>query len=157
MAAGTGGETSGTFRRFGGHPGDAGEFVVQRFGFGHPPLMQRRQPIRSHALLRQRGQLGGQLLGGRTRLPFGHNTIGQADRQRFVGVDRATGEDHVHRPALPDQPRQPDRATVDQRYPPPTAEHPEHGVLLGDSQIAPQCELQTAGDRVAADRGNHRL
>jgi hypothetical protein len=35
------------------------------------------------------------------------------------------------------------------------AEHPEHGVLLGDPQIAPQRQLQTAGDRVTADRGNH--
>jgi len=42
VAAGAGSETSGTFRRFGGYPGDAGEFVVQRFGFGYPPLMQRR-------------------------------------------------------------------------------------------------------------------
>ena len=119
--------------------------------------MQRRESIRSHALLRQRGQFGGQLLGGFARLAFGHNTIGQPDRQRFIGLDRAAGEDHVHRPALPDQPRQPHRATVDQRHPPAAAEHPEHGILLGDPQIAPQRQLQTPRDRVAADRGDHRF
>ena len=59
--------------------------------------------------------------------------------------------------ARADQPRQPHGAAVDQRHAPAAAEHAEHRVLLGDPQVAPQRELETAGDRVAGDRGDHRL
>ena len=34
---------------------------------------------------------------------------------------------------------------------------PEHGVLLDHPQVAPQRQLHAAGDRVTADRGDHRL
>ena len=56
-----------------------------------------------------------------------------------------------------DQPRQPDRAAVDQRHAPAPAEDAEDGVLLGDPQVAPERELETARDGVALDRGDHRL
>nr|CAA55285.1 rmh [Mycobacterium haemophilum] len=59
---------------------DAGKFEVQRRSFRHPPLVQRRQPIRSQALLRQRGQLSRQFLGCLPGLALGHDPIGQADR-----------------------------------------------------------------------------
>ncbi len=58
---------------------------------------------------------------------------------------------------VPDQPGQPDSAAVDQRHTPPPAEHPEHRALFGHPQVAPQRELQAAGDRVATDRGDHRF
>ena len=57
----------------------------------------------------------------------------------------------------PDQPRQAHGAAVDQRHAPAAAEHAEHGVLLGDAQIAPQRELEPARNGVARDRGDHRL
>ena len=56
-----------------------------------------------------------------------------------------------------DQPREPDRAAVDERYAPPPAEHAEHRVARGDAQVAPQRELEPARDRVALDRGDHGL
>ena len=39
VAAGAARETASTFHRFGGHPGDAGEFEIERIGFGCPPLV----------------------------------------------------------------------------------------------------------------------
>src|SRR5439155_17624008 len=47
--------------------------------------------------------------------------------------------------------------TVDQRHPEASAEHTEDGVGARDPQIAPERELQPAGDRVALDGGDHRL
>ena len=49
------------------------------------------------------------------------------------------------------------RAAVDQRHAPAPAEHAEHRIRRGDAQIAPERELESAGDRVALDRGDHRL
>ena len=58
---------------------------------------------------------------------------------------------------MADEARQPHRAAVDQRHAPAPAEDAEHRVLLDDAQIAPQRELQPAGDRIARDGGDHRL
>ena len=91
------------------------------------------------------------------RLAFGHDAIGQPHRQRFGGIDRAAGQDHVHRATMPDDPRQAHRAAVDQRHPPPSAEDTHYRVLLDDPHIAPQRQLQTTRDRISADRGDHRL
>ena len=103
------------------------------------------------------GEFGGQLLGPLARLAFGHDTIGQPDRESFGGVDAAAGENQVHRTAVTDQPRQSHRAAVDQRNAPPPAEHAEHRVLLDDAHVAPQRQLQAARDGVAADGCDHRL
>ena len=69
-------------------------------------------------------------------------------RSRLGGSDGPAGEDQVHGPAGADQARQPDRPAVDQRHAPAAAEHAEDRVLLGHAQIAPQRQLQPAGDRV---------
>ena len=44
-----------------------------------------------------------------------------------------------------------------ERHAPAAAEHAEHRVARGDAQVAPQRELEAARDRVALDRGDHRL
>ena len=59
-------------------------------------------------------------------LAVGDDAVDEPDRERLARVDAAAGQDHVHRPRHPDQPRQPDRAAVDQRHPPAPAEHAEH-------------------------------
>ena len=52
---------------------------------------------------------------------------------------------------------QPHRAAVHQRHAPAAAEHAEHGVLGRDAQVAPQRQLEPAGDGVAFDRRDRRL
>ena len=44
-----------------------------------------------------------------------------------------------------------------ERYTPAPAEHAEHRVARRDAQVAPERELEPAGDREALDRGDHRL
>ena len=58
---------------------------------------------------------------------------------------------------VPDEPRQPDRAEVDQRHAEAPAEHTEYRRRRGDAQVAPQRQLQPAGDGVALDGRDHRL
>ncbi len=58
---------------------------------------------------------------------------------------------------MPDQPGEADRAPVDERYPEAAAEDPEDRVLCGHPEIAPDGELEAAGDRVPLDRGDDRF
>ena len=58
---------------------------------------------------------------------------------------------------MADQPGEADRAAVHQRDAPAAAVDAEHGVLGGDPQVAPERQLEAAGDRVALDGGDHRL
>ena len=70
-------------------------------------------------------------------VPVGTTRFDQTHPLRLRGVDRASGEDQVQRPAGPDQPGQPHGAPVDQRHAPATAEHAEHGIRSGHPQVAP--------------------
>ena len=90
-------------------------------------------------------------------MPDGTTRVARPIAQRLVGADRPAGEHEVERPALPDQPRQPHGATVDQRHAPAPAEHAEHRVVGHHPEIAPERELEPARDRVTLDRGDHRL
>ena len=58
---------------------------------------------------------------------------------------------------MADQAGEADRAAVHQRDAPAPAVDAEHRVLGGDAQVAPDRQLEPAGDRVALDRGDHRL
>jgi hypothetical protein len=53
--------------------------------------------------------------------------------------------------------RQAHRAAIDQRHAPASAKHAELGALGRHAHIAPQSQLETAGDGVAFDSGDHRL
>ena len=53
----------------------------------------------------------------------------------------APGEDQVHGPPVPDEARQADGAEVAQRDAEAPAKHPEHCVLGGHPQVAPEREL----------------
>ena len=59
--------------------------------------------------------------------------------------------------AVADQPWQPDRSAVDQRHAPPPAVDAEDRVGRGHPQVAPERELETAGDGEAFDGGDDRL
>jgi hypothetical protein len=50
------------------------------------PIAGKRFPIAAQALLRKRGQLQRQRLGGLDGLASGNHTIGQTDLQRLIGM-----------------------------------------------------------------------
>jgi len=155
--------------RAGGEPGRAGgglavqrrapvrEFRSERGGLIQPLGVEHRRAVAAQAYLRERSQLSGKLLRGGQRLPGRYDAVGEPDRGRLGRVDRAPGEDHFHRPAGADQPGQAHGAAVDQRDAPATAEHAEHGGLVGDPQVAPQRQFQAARHRVPRYRGDDRL
>ena len=58
---------------------------------------------------------------------------------------------------MTDDPWEADRAEIDERHAEASIEDAEDGGARGDSEIAPQRELQTARDRGAFDGGDHGL
>ena len=86
-----------------------------------------------------------------------HDPVDEPHGERLGGTDRPAGQDQVQGTSGADQPRQPHRATVDERHAPPSAEDPEHRVLGGHPQVAPDRQLEPAGHGVPLDRRDHRL
>ena len=76
---------------------------------------------------------------------------------RLVAAHAPAGEDEVERGAGPDEPGEADGAPVDEGHAPAAAEDAEHGVVGGDAEVAPQGQLEPAGDGVSLDRGDDRL
>src|SRR5262249_60606320 len=64
------------------------------------------------------------------------------------------GEAHVKGLALSNEAGQPYRAPIDQRDTPPATEHAEDGVARGDAHVAPQRQLEPAGNGVTLDGGD---
>ena len=58
---------------------------------------------------------------------------------------------------MTDESREPDRAEVNQRHTEAAAEDAEDRVRARDAQVAPDRQLQPAGDGEALDRGDDRL
>ena len=91
----------------------------------------------------------GEALGERQRpleVGAGGDDLGeQADRERLLRIDDASGEDQVECPAETDDARQPLRAAVDQRHAPAPLGIAEPRALGRDAQVAPQRELEPAG------------
>src|SRR5919109_3826387 len=61
--------------------------------------------------------------------------VDESHRERLAGLDDATGEDEVERPAEADHARQPLRAAVDQRDAPAALEAAEAAGVGGDAQV----------------------
>ena len=76
---------------------------------------------------------------------------------RLLGLDGAAGEDQLQRPAHADDARQALGAAVDQRHAPAALEEAEGRALGGDPQVAPERQLEAAGEAPALDRGDRRL
>jgi hypothetical protein len=120
-------------------------------------VLDGRQAIVAHATLRKRRDAKREIDGDVARHAVGHDAVGESDAQRLVGGDGATGENEVERVRQTDEVRQAHRAAVDERHAPAAAKDAEHRAALDDAQIAPERELETAGDGVAADCGDPRL
>src|SRR5262249_21329797 len=86
-----------------------------------------------------------------------NDTVCQPPRERLLGANRAAGENHVESTTVADQAWESDGTAVDEWNPPAAAEHAELCRLVHDAQIAPQRELEAAGDGVPVHCGDHRL
>ena len=159
MPSGAGGKARGARQRFarGDHREPAAHFIGDGVLLLEVPLPQRRQPVGAQAGLRKGRDLPGQRDRLRAGFAFGHQAIGKAHAQRLGAADRASGQDEIDRLRMPDQPRQPDGAEIDQRHPEPAAEDAEGGVLGDHAHVGPQRQLHAAGHRKAFHRRDHRL
>ena len=131
--------------------------VGQRLVGAETKLVVAAATIRAQALLGERGDLGGQGDRGVEGCPVRDDSVDQSHPQRLVTRHAATGQDQVEGMTVTDQAGEADGAAVDQRYAPPTAIHPEHGVRRRHAEITPQRQFQAAGDGVTLDGSNDRL
>src|SRR5436309_1094138 len=81
----------------------------------------------------------------------------EADALGLARVHRPAREDQIERAAEADDRRQSRRAAVDQRHAPAAVEDAHDRVLLDHAEVAPQSQLEAAGDGVARHGGDHRL
>ena len=81
--------------------------------------------------------------------------VGEADAQRFLGVDLAAGDAQLLGPARPDEPGQPLRAATARNDAEEDLRLPEHGAFAGDAVVARQRQLAATAEGVAADGGDH--
>src|SRR5437868_5293112 len=76
----------------------------------------------------------------------------QADRHALLGRHFASRQDNLECAALPDNARQPHRASIDQRHAPSTAINAKIRLFGHHPKIAPQSQLHAAGDRRTFNR-----
>lgn len=158
MSTGTVGKTGGTVAGIGGERTfSVLPFHGERLGIGFPPRVIHRRTIVAQTILREFSDFAGQLLRRLDRLSFRHNPRREPNSQGLIRVNRAPGEDEIHRDTKTNDPRQPKGSAIDKRHSPPSAEDPHRRSLLNHPQIAPHCELQTARNRIAANRRDNRL
>ena len=123
----------------------------------NPHCSSALDAVRAQADLRECGELVGQRQRRRQRLARGDHAVGQPQGESLRRRHGASGEDQVHGPPVPDDARQADGAEVAQRHAEAAAEHSEDGVLGGDTQVAPEGQLNAPGHGVALDGGDDRL
>src|SRR5206468_995614 len=78
------------------------------------------------------------------RPPALDQAVREPHAERLLARHTPPGEDHVHRLAVADEPRQAHRAEVDQRHAPAPAEDAEDGVRGRDAEVAPERQLEPA-------------
>ncbi|MEY9511933.1 hypothetical protein ABIF16_002664 [Bradyrhizobium elkanii] len=122
-----------------------------------PPLLDRGEPIAAQRRLRQAAQIVGEAARFGERRAGCDDAVGEPDPSGLFAGDAASGENHVHRAAVPDQPRQADGAEIHQRYAEAPAINAEGGVTRDDPKIAPDRKLEAARHGGALDGGDHRL
>ena len=84
-------------------------------------------------------------------------TIGKPYALSFVAGDAAAGEDHIHCTTVSDQARQADRAEVHEGNAEAAAVDSEHCIASSNTQIAPECKLETTGHCRSFDSSDHGL
>ena len=142
----------------------AADRVLSELGFDAQPFLERSTKplhcslfVASHGALWQRAELLRELHGAREGLTARHYLVGQADAQRFVGLDEAAGQNQFHRASHSDDARQALRSAIDQRHVPSATRDAHLRVLFDDANVGQARELQTAGERVTVHRGDDRL
>ena len=98
-----------------------------------------------------------QLCRGGERLARRDDAINETDTLRLLAQDAAARQDQIHRAAVANEARQPDRAEIEQRHAEAAAINAENRIARGDPEIAPQGQFEAAGNRGTLDRSDNRL
>jgi len=155
----TAGERRGTSRRLAGLDDVAPtpELIAQRLVIRERPLLIGRQSIRAETPLGKPRKLVRKANRGAKGLAARHQSVRYAHPERFVPVDAAARKDQIHGVTVTDKTRKPNGTEIEQGHTESATEHSEDGIIGGDTHVAPERQLETAGNRVALDGRDHRL
>lgn len=106
---------------------------------------------------REFGDLAGEVTGGLQGLSFGRHARRDAPFHGFLAFHCPPGDHHIKSAALTNQAWQPHRGAIAHRHAKAPAEHAEDTIFIDDSDIAPQGDPKTAGDRMTLDRRDDRF
>ena len=127
------------------------------FGERHlEPLVDGVDDV-AHRDRRLPGELRRELLRLGHQLRRRHDAVDEPDALGLARADRRAGQNQLHRPALPDEARQPLRAGVAGKDAEVDFGLAEPGGVGREPQRARHRELAAAAERVAVDRGDDRL
>src|SRR3954452_2242776 len=124
---------------------------LQRFVERHPETFDRRAPVGEHRLLRERGEVLGDLQRALEVAALADDLSDDAPLVGLSRVDDAAAEDQVEPAPGADDPGRPLGPAVHQRNAPAALGEPDPGVLGRDPQVAPQRQLEPAGQAPARD------
>ena len=116
---------------------------------GHPDAVDRGVAVGQHRHLRELRQSLGVFEGALQVAVGRRDLVDQSHRVSLVDVDDPAAQDHVECPAQPDDARQALGPAVHQRHAPAALGEAQLGALGRDPQVAPQRQLQTAGQAPA--------
>src|SRR5436190_9268122 len=122
-----------------------------------PEALDRGAAVGEHRLLWEGGEALGDLQRALEVAAVLDHLGDDAPVERLGGVDDAAAEDQVEAAAKPDDARQPLGPAVDERDAPAPFGESELRALGGDPQVAPQRQLEAAGQAPARDGGDRRL
>lgn len=91
------------------------------------------------------------------RRTVGNDFFARADAVSLVGGNLAAGEDDLERAPGADETRQTHGAAVEERHAPAAAVDAEISRFFHHADVAPKRDFETAGDRRAGNRRDHRL
>ena len=123
----------------------------------HAGTLDRGAAIGEHRLLREGGDLLGELERALEVAAGSDDLVDEPDPLGLLRVDGPAGEDQLQRPPHADDQRQPLGPAVDQRHSPAALEQAEGRAGRRDPQVAPQRQLDPSREAPAVDGGDRRL
>src|SRR5690606_21730271 len=116
-----------------------------------------REPIAPHTDFGKGEDVFGEPNGLVERVPVGDDAVDGPHRERFLRADRAAREDEIERPTETDDPREPDRAAIDEWHTETATKDAERGALFGDAEIGKEGQRARACNGISRDVGTQRL
>ena len=156
-AALPGREPRGAAERLGEDFGARGGLERESLLEGTADAREHRAAVGDERLLGEAGELARERERALQWRAIGHHLADEPHRERLARADHAPGEDQIEGAAETDDPREALRAAIEEGHAEAALGEAERRALGGNSQIAPERQLEAACEAEAGDRGDRGL